>query len=135
VAKVGYRILPHTADVRLAVWGASEEELISNTVAGALALALGRPPGGAPTSTAAIRRWPESLEGRLVAAANEAIFLLFARRLLAVGVRVSHRGAELAVRPLAEGEDPEREIKAATFHALRPRREGERLRAVLVLDL
>lgn len=129
-----YRQLAHTADVRLAVWGGSEEELLRNAAAGALACALGGPARGAAQRWHPVDRLPRDLAARLVRVVNEALFLLYLRREAAVDVRLGRAGAEIAVATLAAGRTPAVEIKAATFHALEVTR-GARLRAVITLDL
>ncbi len=129
-----FRRLAHTADVRLAIWGDDEEELVRNGVAGALACALDRPVRGSPQTWHTIERWPEELAARLVRAINEALFLLYAWRQVAVDVRLHGTGATLGVAPLPAGWSPAIEVKAATFHDLAVVRRP-RLRAVLTLDL
>jgi SHS2 domain-containing protein len=134
MARPRFRRLPHTADLRLAVWGADEGELLANAVAGALRCALDRAPRGRPRRWAAVARWPRALPDRLVRTVNEALFLLYTRHELTLGVRCTARGASLGVAPLPAGWVPVTEVKAATFHALRPAA-SPRLRAVLTLDL
>jgi len=129
-----FRRLPHTADVRLAVWGVGESDLLRNAVAGALACALEQAPRGVPARWRRVERWPRTVPGRLVALVNEALFLLYARREVAVTARFGRSGADLGVVPLPRGRTPAAEVKAATFHALRPAR-GARRSAVLTLDL
>jgi SHS2 domain-containing protein len=129
-----FRQLPHPADVRLAVWGSDEEELVGNAVAGALACALGRVPRARPQSWYVVEGWPEESGERLVRAVNEALFLLYARGQLALAARVTATGLHLATAPLLRGRSPEVEVKAATFHDLEITA-GARLRAVLTLDL
>lgn len=129
-----YRLLAHTADVRLAVWADDEEGLLRNAVVGTLAVALGRPPRGEPVHWHAMAPWPEDLAGRLVRAANDALYRLYLRGEVAVDVRSGDDRGYLGVKPLPAGWGLEAEVKAATFHALHLVREP-RLRAVLTLDL
>lgn len=90
----------------------------------------------APTGWHTVPRWPKLLESQVVAAVNEALFLLYARRTLTVTLRTKEGGGiELGVAPLPSGRFPAREIKAATFHGLSAGRSGGRLRAVVLLDL
>jgi SHS2 domain-containing protein len=129
-----YRQLAHTADVRLAVWGDDEVELIRNAIAGALALAF---PGLKALEAARRERitpWPLERERQLVTAVNEALFWLYTRRHVTVGYEEDPTPA-LILAPLPPGHVPDIEIKAATFHDLGPRRKGHRLRAILTLDL
>ena len=129
-----YRRLAHTADVRLAVWGGSELELLHNAVAGAIACALERAPRGRVVRWHPLPRWPRPLPDRLVRIVNEALFLLYARREIVVAIRCGRAGTALGVAPLPPRWVPVTEVKAATFHALRPVA-GPRLAAVLTLDL
>jgi SHS2 domain-containing protein len=77
---------------------------------------------------------PPDLPARLVRVVNEALFLLYSRRELTVAVRCSRGGAALGTMPLPPSCSPVTEVKAATFHALRPAM-SPRLAFVLTLDL
>jgi SHS2 domain-containing protein len=134
VALPRFRTLAHVADVRLAVWGAGEEELLRNAVAGALTRALDRRPAGAPSRRHRVPLGgPDTVE-RVVRTVNEALFLLYARREVVVGVRLHGRAADLDVAALRPDRAPAVEVKAATFHDATVAR-GARLRVVLTLDL
>jgi len=130
-----FRTLPHGADLRVAVWGANEEELIRNAVAAANTLALGSLPRLATREWVPIVPWPTGLQSRLVRAVNEALFQLYARHALAVGFERGPRSARLAIAPLPPGRKPELEVKAATYHDLLPRRRARRLAALITLDV
>ena len=130
-----FRTLPHGADLRVAVWGANEEELIRNAVAAADTLALGRLPRLAARNWVPIVPWPAGLPSRLVRAVNEALFQLYARQAVAVGFELGPRSARLGVAPLPPGRKPELEVKAATYHDLRPLRAARRLAALITLDV
>ena len=130
-----FRTLAHAADVRVAIWGDDEDDLIGNAVLAATAVALGRVRRCAPSRRAAIRPWPRDLPSRLVRAVNEALFRLYNRSELAVGFERDGGGARLLLARLPAGRQPVSEIKAATWHDLRPRRRGGRLSAVMTLDL
>jgi SHS2 domain-containing protein len=135
VSRPRFRTLAHRADVRVAVWGADEEELIRNALAAACTVALGRIPSPTARRWAPIARWPADLPSQLVRAVNEALFHLYARRELAVGFELRPGGARLAVAPLPPGRRPDLEVKAATYHDLRPRRRVRRLAALITLDV
>ena len=130
-----FRTLAHTADLRLAVWGRDEEELVLNAVTAAVTIALGRFPKVAAHDWIPLRPWPADPASRLVRAVNETLFRLYTRAEVAVGFAISRRGACLAVAPLPPGSRPRIEIKAATYHDLRPRRRGGRLAALLTMDV
>jgi SHS2 domain-containing protein len=135
VPRPRFRVLPHTADVRLAVWGADRAELLRNAVAGAVRLALGRSPRRGAIKRVAVPGPAGELDRELVRAVNEALHQLYARRSVAVGLALRSGRIVLELAPLPAGWSPELEIKAATFHALEPRRRRGRLSAVLTLDL
>jgi SHS2 domain-containing protein len=135
VSRPRFRTLAHRADVRVAVWGANEEELIRNALAAACTLALGRIPAPAAQRWTPIAPWPADLPSQLVRAINEALFHLYARRELAVGFKLQPGGARLALAPLPPGRRPDLEVKAATYHDLRPRRRVRRLAALITLDV
>jgi len=135
MAGLRFRTLPHTADVRLQAWGADAAELILNVVLGVQAVALGRPPRGAPTAWVDVEGWPEGTERRAVRAANEALFQLFVHRRAAVDVAFGRSGARLGLAPLSPRRQLRSEIKAVTLHALRPPKGGRRLALLLTLDL
>lgn len=130
-----FRTLAHRADLRLAVWGDSEAELIGNAVLGAMTLALGTPPRMGALHRAVIRPWPGDLASMLVRAVNESLFILYARHEVAVHFELIGGAATLALGPLPPGAIPELEVKAATYHELRPRRHRRRLAAILTLDV
>jgi len=135
VSRPRFRTLAHGADLRVAVWGADEEELIRNAVAAAGTLALGTVPRLQSPDWAPILPWPTDLPSRLVRAVNEALFRLYATHELAVGFELIPGGARLALAPLPPGCRPDLEVKAATYHDLHPQRRAERLAAQITLDV
>jgi SHS2 domain-containing protein len=135
VRTVRFRQLSHTADLRLAAWGTDEAELVGNAVLGTMHVVLGRDLHATPRDVAAVSPWPTNLSSRLVRATNEALFWLYGHRLVTVGVRIDEAGAELLVAPLPSRWPLELEIKAVTYHDLRPARAAGRWRAILTLDI
>lgn len=130
-----YRTLAHGADLRVAVWGIDAEELIRNAVVAAGTLALGNLPRLPVRSRIRVRPWPAELPSRLVRAVNEALFHLYARRKVALEFTLGPAGATLGLADLPPGCRPELEVKAATYHDLRPCRRARRLAAMLTLDV
>jgi SHS2 domain-containing protein len=135
VSRPRFRALPHTADVRLAVWGDDPAELLRNAVAGTVRLALGRSPCRGAIRHATVPGPAAPLDRQLVRTVNEALHQLYTRQSVAVGLLVRRGRVVLELSQLPAGRFPELEIKAATFHALVPRRRRGRLTAVLTLDL
>ena len=130
-----YRALAHTADMRLMAWGEDERALLANAVAGVLSTALGTRARGAAERWSPVPSWPREPAHRLVATVNEALYHLYVRRAVVVGVRMRGNRAWLGLVDLPAHSRPRAEIKAATFHDLALERRGGRLRAVLTLDL
>jgi SHS2 domain-containing protein len=135
VPQLRYRALAHTADLRMLVWGEDERRLIANAVAGAINLALGRPPHVAVERWAPIAPWPGEPAHRLVAAINEALYQLYTHHEVAVDFRLRGERGSLGLADLPARLRPQVEVKAATFHALNVERRRGRLRAVLTLDV
>lgn len=133
---VRFRQLPHTADVRLAVYGQNEEELMRHLAFGIVRLVLGRTPKGPASFSSRFFLPPDDLAARLVRVGNEVVFWIFAKRQVPVDITLSGQEASLHLRPLPRHATPRFEIKAVTFHALRPQAKGKAgLSAVLTLDL
>lgn len=136
MGQVRFRQLPHTADVRLAVYGQNEGELLRHLALGLGRLVLGRTPQGPPDATSRLVLPAGELPARLVRVGNEVVFVLFTRRQATVDVKLQGDEAQLFLRPLRRREEPLLEIKAVTFHALKPQKDPRRgLSAVLTLDL
>lgn len=130
-----FRQLPHTADVRLAIYGQTEEELLLHLALGLGRLALGRTPSGKPQREVVFRLGGEELGPRLVRFGNEVLFWLFTRHYLTIGVRLKGDEAVLALRPLSSREKPLFEVKAVTAHALAPQKQAARYKVLITLDL
>lgn len=135
-----HRIVPHTADVALEVEASSLEGLLAAALEGlgqlicpevqpleAASISAGEP-GGAP-------------EELLVALLSEAVFLFETERFVPAeaSVRIPSPGcAEAVLR--GERLDPARHaprhcVKAATYHDLVIRREGDRLLTRVIFDV
>ena len=134
-----YEMIPHTADLRMRVWGSSIESLFENA-ARALAENLAEPAAVREVLKEEIRIQALDRAELLVAWLNRILFLWEARRLLFKTFRV-HRVTERSLEAEAWGEiyDPSRhrlgsEIKAATYHGLNIRREGSSLVAEIIFD-
>lgn len=130
-----FRLLPHTADVRLAVYGQSQEELLRHLALGLVAFVLGYLPRGRASAYAQLILPEDDPGAQLVRLGNEVLYWLFTRRQQTVDLTCEGSQAQLHLRPLPRHRQLPFEIKAVTFHALQPRRDSSRLRAVLTLDL
>jgi len=135
MARPRFRLLGHTADVRVAIWGADEFELLDNLVRATTRVVMGWPLELAPTLCAPLEHWPETLEARLVLVANEVVFQLLHRRRAGTGLTRAADAPALELAELPPDARPELEVKAATYHDLRPRWRRGRLAAVVTMDL
>lgn len=135
MARPTFRVLDHTADIRLRVWGDTAEELLLNAIRGAMKVALGRAMSAVPAVWHTVAPWPAAQADQVVAAVNEALFHLYGRRLCTTAVRLDPGGAVLGQVPLSSSASLLREVKAATYHHLRVHRHDGRWRAELTLDL
>lgn len=130
-----FRQLPHTADLRLAIYGQTEEELLLHLALGLGRVILGHTPSGKPQREAVVRLGDEELGPRLVRFGNEVLFWLFTRRCVTIGVRFQGEEAILALRSLSAREKPLFEVKAVTAHALAPQKQAGRYKTLITLDL
>lgn len=133
-----FRLVPHTADVGLRISGKTWEEFYLSGALGLLSLCGA---GGVPAKGKGCKRsitlraaTPEEL---LVDWLNELNYLLSAKRLLPVSIGFEKAGpsevdARLGVK---RGARLEREVKSASYHHLKVRRERGALRATVILDV
>lgn len=133
-----FLLRPHTAEAAVAASGASFGALCVNAARGLRALwGLG---AGAPRRVEPLEFAGGTPEELLVAWLEEVVFRLSARGEVLASARASGgAGRPLRVRagwrPLAPGERPRLEVKAATYHGLRVRRRAGRWTAAVVFDV
>lgn len=136
-----YREIPHTADVGVAVEGASADEALARLVLALSALLAGG--GAVPVEREEEVEVPAGADPAQTAVAllRELLFRFATERLLAGAcevLRLDRSGARLRV---GFGRyDPERhaegaDVKAVTYHGARFERSGEAWRAQVLLDI
>lgn len=135
-----FKIIPHTADVRLWIGGKTLETLFENAAAGLLAVHELEPGKGALDVRASVRLEADSLEELMVDWLNELIYRISGERWVPEDVRVSKAGprrleADAAGRGITGSWGPGCEIKAATYHGLKVAKEGELWTATVILDV
>ncbi len=131
---MSYRWVDHTAEVELALEGATEEEVLRDALV-ALGELLDDEGGGEPVRRAVELQAPTRAD-LLAAWLEELVFLAETEAL------VPERADELELRPdglaaVVVGRDgaPRPVVKAVTYHGLRFDHEGGRWRARVVLDV
>lgn len=134
-----FTIAEHTADVRLNVAGADQEELFRQALAGMTAMLVGAgvARGGESTSVEFRISAPDT-ESLLIDFLNEALYVMQSRRAIIQGVQFSDLHPQEAVGSfrLAPADGFEKDIKAATYHDIhiRRRRDGT-LQTSIVFDI
>lgn len=127
----GHRIVAHPADVGFEAWGPDEAALHDAAVRALADVVTG---GAVPAATEArpLEADGAALEDRLVRVLEACLVELDVDDWLAVGVG----GEGLVGAPLpAEARAGGTHVKAVTWHGLRVERDGEMLRAWVILDL
>jgi SHS2 domain-containing protein len=118
----GWRLLEHTADIRMAVKGSSLEELFLNAARGFTYL-LASEWGGLPDTDLKLRLEADSTEELLVDWLRELLFYHETRGFILVSADIEEISkttlkARLSGRTRGSEEEPEIEIKAVTYHQL-----------------
>lgn len=112
-----FRVLDHTADLRLQLEGQTFADLVGAGCAALRDTVLGDgdPPAGADVRSVAVRPTEASPESALVQILNEALFQLTVRGLVVRAYEGDPTGGLLQCVELAEGVAPIREVKAVTY--------------------
>jgi SHS2 domain-containing protein len=135
---MGYRQIDHTADLALEIWAGSEEQLLEEAARAVVALVT-EDEAGTGDERRRIRLEALDPGDRLVRWLNEIVHLAVAEGFLVGSAEVSldgPGGLRADLRGRARAFDGLRgEVKAVTYHGLRLDREGDRWRAVVVIDV
>ncbi len=133
-----------TADVAFEAWDSSLEELFRSCAEALLRTMVARAEDVGRDREERIHVEREELDLLLFAFLNELLFLKDARRLLlhADSIAIAEQDGNFTLEAVAAGEeiDCDRhrflvDVKAVTMHRFRVAREGDRWRAVVVLDV
>lgn len=133
-----YRILPHTTDIRLEIYGQSLKELFLNSSSG-LAELLGIKLGQSAGRKRIIRLKAHDAESLLVNWLNEILYIVQTRHFRPAWVAITHCDGKKLEGTLtgkySKGEILLREIKAATYHNLKIRKKGKLFKTEVLFDL
>jgi SHS2 domain-containing protein len=136
-----FRIVPHTADVAVCVYGDSFADLIVNSAAAFNALSIDNPRSVRPVLARRIQVEAQDLEDLLVRWLNELVFMLDAQNFAgSVFVVEEVQERKLCVEVRGEKCDSVRhrrrlEVKAATYHAVKVRQCRSRWVARVIFDV
>jgi SHS2 domain-containing protein len=136
---VGWTLLDHTADIRMAVHGSSLEELFLNAARGFTSL-LTRETRGLPDTDLEFRLEADSTEELLVDWLRELLFHHETRGFILVSADIEELSditlrAKLAGRTRGPEEEPEIEIKAVTYHRLSIQKNDTGYAVTIVFDI
>ena len=137
---MGYKRVDTTADIALEIWGKDYRELVEEAIKGLIEIMFDvgkvEEKEEFPVVVTGFDR-----EDVLIAALNEVVFLVDARKMVFKRVEV-HEASDTEVRFTLFGEryDPQRheikeEIKAATFHNVEIVEENNQLKTRIVFDV
>ncbi|MFA5139555.1 MAG: archease [Elusimicrobiota bacterium] len=131
-------MVPHTADIGLAISGATWEEFFLNAARGLLEVYGASSATGDSAGRAAVVLEAPTPEDLLVDWINELIFVVSSERWLPTDIRVKEAGPSV-LRAQAEGPRLDarlaREVKAATYHGLRVGKKSGLWTATVILDI
>jgi SHS2 domain-containing protein len=136
---VGWTLLDHTADIRLAVHGSSVGELFLNAARGFTSL-LTRESRGLPDTDLEFRLEADNIEELLVDWLRELLFHHETRGFILVSADIKELSettlrANLAGRTRGPEEEPEIEIKAVTYHGLFVQKNETGYAVTIVFDI
>jgi SHS2 domain-containing protein len=135
----GWRLLEHTADIRMEVRGASKEELFLNAARGFTSL-LAPESGGPPDTNLELNLKADNIEELLVEWLRELLYRHETRDFLLVAAEIEEASdtslkVKLAGRMRAPDEEREIEIKAVTYHGLSVQKNNAGYIVTIVFDI
>ena len=140
VPHVGYESFEVTADVGIMAYGDTLNELFANVARGMFALMV-EPGTARPAKLVLVEAHGADLPSLLVAWLNELLFRCDVAGWAPADIRVLEvKGGRVYGELLGEPANPARHrfkgvVKAATYHLLECRRDGDRWRARVVFDV
>ena len=134
-----YRILPHTADIRLKIYGQNLKELFLNSSSGLVKL-LGICLNQTAGRKRIIRLKAHDAESLLVSWLNEILYIIQTKHFRPACVVITHCDGKKLEAALtgkySKGKIPLlREIKAATYHNLEITKKGKLFETEVLFDL
>lgn len=134
-----YRILPHTTDIRLKIYGQNLKELFLNSTLGLVEL-LGIGLNQTAGRKRIVRLKARDAESLLVDWLNEILYIIQTKHFRPASIVITHCNGKKLEAALtgkySKGEIPLlREIKAATYHNLEIRKKGKLFETEVLFDL
>ncbi|MBI4050885.1 MAG: archease [Elusimicrobia bacterium] len=135
---LGFKIIPHTAEMGLEFWGKDLEQLFENAARGLLAVYGNVSVSSNEKKVVLLKSGdPESL---MVSWLNEIIYLVSAQSWIPSQGKILSADTQTLKAEMYGGKIPggvhlAREVKAATYHGLKIERDGHRLKAKVIFDV
>ncbi len=135
----GWKLLEHTADIRMEVRGASKEGLFLNAARGFTGLLVGESEG-LPDIELALSLKADNIEELLVDWLRELLYRHETQGFILVSAEIEEISetslrAKLSGRTLGPEEEPEVEIKAVTYHGLSVQKNDAGYAVTIVFDI
>ncbi len=135
----GWRLLEHTADIRMEVRGATKEELFINAARGFTNL-LAPETQGRPDTDLELNLRADNVEELLVDWLRELLYRHETQGFILVSAEIEEISdttlkAKLAGRTRGPDEEPEIEIKAVTYHGLSVQKTDTGYAVTIVFDI
>ncbi|MCL4538153.1 MAG: archease [Bacteroidetes bacterium] len=135
----GWRLLEHTADIRMEVRGTSKEEFFLNAARGFTSLLVPEA-GGLPDTDIELNLKADNIEELLVDWLRELLFRHETKGFILISADIAEVSAtslraNLAGRTRASEEEPEIEIKAVTYHGLSVQKNDAGYVVTIVFDI
>jgi len=136
-----YEEIPHTADIAARIYGEDIDDLFENAAFAMFDLVSEISELEGDEARVAVEAEGPDLEGLLVSFLNELLYQAFERDLLFTELKILSRDAN-GLRAEATGkklignkEKIKREIKAATYHDLEIKKDGDRYEVTIFFDV
>ncbi|MEW5805724.1 MAG: archease [Patescibacteria group bacterium] len=137
-----FKILEHTADVRLKVFGKDLKELLENALKGLMAIIAGEENLAVSDKKSVIFEiFSSDREGLLIDFLNEALYFIQTEKKLIAGVNfyeLKQKSDGFFLRAeflLADSGKIVKDVKAATYHDLKISQNNGQLEATITLDI
>lgn len=135
-----YRLLEHTADMGIEASAGALNDLFLAAARGLLAIAFGNSPPVAAREEFVVALEAGDVEELLVSWLNEILYLMVQRSFCPAEFSIEtiderHLRGRVAGEVCAEGREPVREVKAATYHRICVSRKKGRWQARVYVDL
>jgi SHS2 domain-containing protein len=133
-----FAVQDHTADIRLRIWGADQQELFRSALQGAVEILAGRETDSKDAQEVSFTLSAQDMESLLVDFLNEALYVMQTRKAIAKAVSFDLLNSTRArgTFSLSPVDGFAEDIKAATYHDVNVQRQVDgSLQTIIVFDI